>query len=92
MVANFFGEADALVAKMRTALQNGNGVEMGKAAHRLKGTACYLGAPAAMEATQGVERAGKNDDLSGAAEAIERLAQQVATLKEALAPHWPVKP
>ena len=63
MVEYFFGEADPLLERMRTALRKGNAAEMGNAAHRLKGTACYLGAPDAMDATQRVEQAGKSGNL-----------------------------
>ncbi len=85
MVKYFFEEADPLLETMRAALLSGNAMEMRNAAHRLKGTACYLGAPDTMDATQRVEQAGAAGDLSGAAELIQQLEQQIESLKKTLA-------
>ena len=62
---------------------------LGNAAHRLKGTVVYLGAHAAADATQRVEQIGKSGDLTGATEAIQQLEEQLAILKQSLAPHGP---
>jgi two-component system, sensor histidine kinase and response regulator len=87
MVGCLFGEGDALLEQMRTALANGNATEMGNVAHRLKGTVCYLGAAPALEANRRVEEMDKAGNLEGAAEAIHQLTEQVEILKAALAPH-----
>ena len=84
MVEYFFGEADPLLERMRKALRDGNAVEMGNAAHRFKGTACYLGAADTMAATQRVEQAGSSGDLQGAAEMIQQLGRHIESLKAAL--------
>jgi signal transduction histidine kinase/HPt (histidine-containing phosphotransfer) domain-containing protein len=89
MVGCFFCEADPLLARMRTALGDGDAAEMANAAHRLKGTLGYLGAAPAMDATQRVEQIGKSRDLTAAAEAIQRLDGQLAILKRAIALHRP---
>ncbi|MGO9108844.1 MAG: ATP-binding protein [Thermoguttaceae bacterium] len=85
MVEYFFDEASPLLEEMRTALRSGNAAEMGNAAHRLKGTACYLGAPDAMDAAQRVEQAGLSGDLRAAARMIEQLERQLESLKKTLA-------
>jgi CheY-like chemotaxis protein len=92
MVECFFGEVTPLLEWMRTALANGDAAEMGNAAHRLKGTVTYLGAPPALDATQRVEQVGRSGDLTGAARAIDQLEHQVDDLKAALAPYRTVKP
>jgi len=85
MVEYFFDEADPLLGRMRTALRSGNAVEMGNAAHRLKGTACYLGAPDTIQASQRVEQAGMFGNLPGADGMIEQLGQELDRLKTTLA-------
>jgi CheY-like chemotaxis protein/HPt (histidine-containing phosphotransfer) domain-containing protein len=87
MVRCLFDEADPLLVEMRTALADGNAVELGSAAHRLKGTVGYLGAAPALDAVACVERLGRRGELTGAAEAIRQLEEQLAILKRALAPH-----
>jgi CheY-like chemotaxis protein/HPt (histidine-containing phosphotransfer) domain-containing protein len=87
MARCLFDEADPLLEKMRTALADGNGVELANAAHRLKGTVGYLGAAPAMDAVRSVEQMGKRGELTGAAGAIRQLEEQLAILKQAIAPH-----
>ena len=87
IVGCLFSEADQLLEQMRTALANGNATDSANAAHRLKGTVAYLGAPPAMDATRRVEQMGKCHELVEAAEAICELERQLATLKAALASH-----
>jgi HPt (histidine-containing phosphotransfer) domain-containing protein len=72
---------------MQTALAGGDAVRLDRAAHRLKGTVGYLGAAPAMDAVQRVEQIGLCGDLTGAAEAIRRLAEQIEVLKTAVLPH-----
>ena len=87
MVGCFFNEADSLIEKMRAALSTANATELGNTAHRLKGTVLYLGASAAADATQRVERIGKSGDLTEAADAIDELAIQIERLTAALVSH-----
>jgi PAS domain S-box-containing protein len=87
MVDFLFVESDQLLEKMRTALDQKNAVELGNAAHRLKGTVVFLCAPAALDATQSVERIGLSGELSGAEEAIDRLQLQLQLLTEAVVSH-----
>ena len=87
MVEYFYGEAAPLLERMRTAVRNGNALDLGNAAHRLKGTACYLGATDTVDASSRVEEAGRLGDLSGAIAMIEQLARHIESLKQALAPY-----
>ncbi len=72
---------------MRTALDNGELTEVGRAAHRLKGTAVYLGAQPATDATLKVEQAAKSGNPVETRKAINELEHHVESLKEALASH-----
>jgi CheY-like chemotaxis protein len=85
MVEYFFADADPLLERMTAALGSGRAAEMGGAAHRLKGTAGYLGAADAMLAAQRVEQAGACGDLPGAAALLAQLERQIQGLKKALA-------
>ena len=78
-----------MLEQMRTALAKGNAAELGGTAHRLKGTVGYLGAASAWDAVRRVEQRGRCDEMAGAAEAIQQLEEQLAILKQALAPHRP---
>jgi len=89
LVEYLFSEADPLLDLMRTAFAKSDAVEMGKAAHRLKGTLLYLGSASALNAVQAVEDLGRRNDATGAAAAIGQLAKQVAKLKSALEPYRP---
>ena len=87
MVRCLFDEADPLLERMRTALADGNVVELRNAAHRLKGTVGYLGAAPATNAVHQVEQLGIDGELAGAAEAIRQIEEQLAILKQVLEPH-----
>ena len=89
MVKCLFDEADPLLERMRTASANGGEAELANAAHRLKGTVGYLGAAPAMEAVRRVEQMGRRGELTGAAEAIRQLEEQLAILKQAITPYRP---
>ena len=81
-------EADPLLDQMRTAHESGAAAELAAAAHRLKGTVAYLGAPPSLEATRCVEAMGRSGDLTAAAAAIDKLAMELGRLKAALGDHW----
>jgi HPt (histidine-containing phosphotransfer) domain-containing protein len=87
IVECLFDEAEPLLDAMRTALADGNAIQLTRAAHRLKGTVGYLGAPPAMIAVGRLEHIGLGGELSGAAEAIEQLVEQLGLLKAAVSPH-----
>jgi signal transduction histidine kinase/HPt (histidine-containing phosphotransfer) domain-containing protein len=89
MVECLFHDAEPLIEQARRALSHGIAVEVGRAAHRLKGTVCHLGAAPAMDTLQHLEQIGKSGDLSGAAETIQQLDVEIGLLKAALAPHRP---
>ena len=87
MVGCLFDESDSLLAEMNSAIAENNAAELSRAAHRLKGTVIFLSAPSAGTATQRVEQIGMSGDLSEVADAIDQLQNQIAILKNAVAPH-----
>ena len=88
MAECLFDESDSLLREMHKALENGDAQELGHAAHRLKGTVVFLGAPLAAEAARRVEQIGLSGELdTRCAEAIDQLQRQIDLLKAALAPH-----
>jgi HPt (histidine-containing phosphotransfer) domain-containing protein len=85
MVDYFFQEADASVEHIRSALGKSDAADIAYHAHRFVGTISHLGATSALLATRRVEHLGRSGDLRAADEAIARLDQQIAVLKEVLA-------
>ena len=76
MIGFFFKDADKLLPQMRAALQTGDLTEVGRLGHRMKGSLVHLGAVAARQAAQQVERfmlyAGEQAEADEAVMAFER--------------------
>ncbi|MHB1036900.1 MAG: MEDS domain-containing protein [Pirellulales bacterium] len=87
MAEYFFQQVDAALESMRQALLRGDVKEFGRVAHHFKGTVCFLGAPAVMEALALVEQAGNSGELADASLGLEQLEQELTRLKAALQPH-----
>ena len=88
MIQCFFDDVKNLFPQMRTALEKGNLMEIGRLGHRLKGTIVYLGAEPAKEAALRVERFERfGGPQNEAEEAIRVLEQECLALKSALAGH-----
>ena len=85
MIECFNTDAEDLFPRMRAALQQSDWVEVGRLAHRLKGTIVYLGAHAAMHAAIRVEQfeAGAGEPVA-AEQAVNALEQECERLKAAL--------
>jgi CheY-like chemotaxis protein len=88
-VIQTYGEADELLARMRSELECGNIVEVGQLGHKLKGTVVYLGARAAAQAAAAVERFAVFQDggLQEAEAAVAALARECDALTAALREH-----
>lgn len=82
MASHFLTESPAMLGQVREALDRQDAAEIAAAAHRIAGTLAYLGETEAVAAAQEVVRIGKSGDLSPAADAIVRLEQRVAALRE----------
>jgi CheY-like chemotaxis protein len=89
LIQCFLADADSLLPQMRTALQNGDLLEVGRLGHQLKGTVVYLGAEPVRAAALGVERFSKSSDgtPSEAEEAVNALEHECLVLKTALRAH-----
>ena len=83
MADYFFQDAPKLLADLHAAL-SANDAEAIGAAHKLKGTVGYLGAEPALKSAAHVEQIGLSGDLTGAAEAIQRLEREIACLSKEL--------
>jgi CheY-like chemotaxis protein/HPt (histidine-containing phosphotransfer) domain-containing protein len=88
MAQCFFDEVAFLSPHMRAALDRNDLVELGRLAHRLKGTVVYMGAEAATAAVTCVEQlqrcGGTRAEADSAFKAMERACDE---LKAALAEH-----
>jgi CheY-like chemotaxis protein/HPt (histidine-containing phosphotransfer) domain-containing protein len=88
IVECFFEDADRLFPLMQAALESDDLEDVGRLAHRLKGTLVCLGVEAAIDAAAAVERCGP-DGRAAVGEAVEVLRQQVESLKLAVAAYRP---
>ncbi len=77
-------DAPRLLGEIRQALAQGDAIGVRRAAHGLKGSVGYLVASAVSEAAAHVEQLGASGQLSEAGEALQRLEDEVARLKQAL--------
>ncbi len=89
MIQSFFDDIDNLFVTMRTALEKGDLVEVGRLGHRMKGTVVYLGAQPAEEAALRVERfcTSSGGTPSEAEEAVNALEHECMVLKSVLSKH-----
>lgn len=83
MIKYFHSDSSELLKKMHSALEDGDISEIGRAAHRLKGSLIYLGAQPAADAAVKVESAA---DIRAAQQALTYLEDQIEKLKEMLEP------
>jgi HPt (histidine-containing phosphotransfer) domain-containing protein len=82
LVNLFFQEAKSHLEQMRASAAVGDTVGVAQAAHRLHGSAGYVGAREMMTLSAEIERRADRDDLDGIEERISRLWQML----DALAP------
>lgn len=87
LVDCFFCEVDPLREELGAAHAAGDATEMGRVAHRLKGTVGFLGAAAALERIGQLERSCRAGDLEAAGAALGLLRADLESLKQALLPH-----
>ncbi len=84
LIECLFADDKELFPKMRAALQNGSFEELGRLAHRLRGTLACLASEPLTDTAAALERCADRDHAR-APEALAILEQQVAALKAALA-------
>jgi HPt (histidine-containing phosphotransfer) domain-containing protein len=91
MIGFFHEETETFLPRMRSALRDGNLVEVGRLGHRLKGCIANIGAEAAREAVADVERFLLSPGEPAAAEhAVDALEHECDAVKRALAAYQPV--
>ncbi len=84
VVEAFLADAPALIASLRSSLEQQNGEELRRAAHTLKSNGATLGAEEFAELCRTVEqqvKAGRLDDLS---QLVDRIEQEFPPLRDAL--------
>lgn len=72
------------LAALRHAVEDGGGPDLERAAHALKGAAANIGATAAAELCQQLERMGSNRDHHGGRDLVDRLENELALVEAAL--------
>jgi PAS domain S-box-containing protein len=84
MIDYFFKDEGKLLPQMRAALQKGDLVEVGQLGHRLKGTIAHIGAEAARNAAERVERLLRHAERAEADEAVRALVRECEVLRATL--------
>jgi response regulator RpfG family c-di-GMP phosphodiesterase len=80
----FLAETPAVLVEMRHALEEGDHVELGRRAHKLKGTIGVFTNGDAFAAARDVEAATRRDERESAREALDRLDARVQELSNGL--------
>lgn len=73
ILSDFLAQTPELMAQIATAVSQGDAATLGKAAHTLKGSARSVGADEFAAIAFELEQAGKQGDLTGAPDALQRL-------------------
>ncbi|MGC8826703.1 MAG: Hpt domain-containing protein, partial [Anaerolineae bacterium] len=81
----FLEEADNHAAKLSEAVQAGSAKQVDYHAHSLKGAAATIGAVRVRDAAWELEQMGKHGNLAGAPRALEKLLQEIASVRRATA-------
>ena len=84
LIALFLGELDSGLASMRKALTQGNGEELAKLAHSLKGSSASMGARGLASLCRTLEETAKNTDLSGADLELKKIEEEVDVVRKTL--------
>jgi CheY-like chemotaxis protein len=84
MIGLFLAQAQKLLPEIRSASECGDGKNLERAAHKLKGSMGSFGATLAIAAALRLEMMGRNGEFAGAEEANAVLEHEVARLREAL--------
>jgi HPt (histidine-containing phosphotransfer) domain-containing protein len=85
LIDTFLGEAPALLATLRRALEQEDAGEVRRAAHTLKSNGATFGDEDFSELCRELEARAKEGRLDGAGELADRIEQGYARLQEALA-------
>ena len=84
LVEIFMSEAGPMMAAIRSAVAETNADKLEKAAHRLKGSVSVFGAHVVTQAALDLEKIGRSQDLSNAAESLARLEPLMASFQTTL--------
>jgi two-component system, sensor histidine kinase and response regulator len=84
LIEVFLSEAPTLLKNIRTALDEGDGPLLRRAAHTLKGSLRIFGAAQGVELAQQLETRGQKDALDGAAPVLDELERYMARFVEEL--------
>jgi CheY-like chemotaxis protein len=84
LIALFLDTCPGLLREVRDAAAVGDAARLKRAAHTFKGSVGYFSAPAAVVAAQALERMGRDNDLTEAQQACQKLEMEMERLRPAL--------
>jgi CheY-like chemotaxis protein len=85
VVSVFLADAPALIASLRSSLDQGDAEELRRAAHTLKSNGLTLGATAFAELSRTIEQSAKDGRFDGVPPLVDRVEREYRTLQPALA-------
>jgi CheY-like chemotaxis protein len=85
VVSVFLADAPALIASLRSSLDQGDAEELRRAAHTLKSNGLTLGATAFAELARTIEQSAKDGRFDGVPPLVDRVEREYRTLQPALA-------
>ena len=81
IAALFLEDYPKVLGEIRAAAARGDAQGMSRAAHGLKGSVANFGARTAVAAALALEQVGRDGDLAGARESLEKLERALAELR-----------
>ncbi len=84
LIEKFVSVSEGTVSTLRTAVADGDAVNLGRAGHSLKGACATLGSQRLRNLCYVLESLGKSGTVEGAAPLVERLPAEIEALREGL--------
>jgi two-component system sensor histidine kinase/response regulator len=84
LIALFNETATPMVAEIRSAIADADGVRLGRAAHKLRGSVSVFAAASIVQILQSLDEIARTGDFSAASATTEQLESQLARLAPAL--------
>ena len=84
MIDAFLDECPRMLDEIRSAILQGDRATLQRAAHTIKGSMRYFGAKEAFERAFELESRGRDGELAGAEQLLERLEREISRLQPEL--------
>jgi CheY-like chemotaxis protein len=86
LITKFFGQVDEDLQVLGSACSDSDAVKLVETAHRIKGAASNLSMESLREIAAGIERNGRDGNVSAAVDGFQRLSSEIIRIKKYLSP------